>query len=75
MDRQFLEKFLFGGILNMGVTSILALIVIVILIAVIYVIIQGIKNKNWKQVIITVVIFAVFIAVLGYGFICFITSM
>jgi uncharacterized protein (UPF0333 family) len=59
----------------MGFTSILALIVIAILIVVIYVIIQGIKNKNWKQVIIPVAAFAVFIAVLGYGLIGFITSM
>jgi uncharacterized protein (UPF0333 family) len=35
---------------NMGFTSILALIVIAIFIAVIYVVIHGIKNKNWKQV-------------------------
>jgi uncharacterized protein (UPF0333 family) len=59
----------------MGFTSILAFIVIAILIVVIYVIIQGIKNKNWKQVIILVAAFAVFIAVLGYGLISFITSM
>jgi uncharacterized protein (UPF0333 family) len=59
----------------MGFTSILAFVVIAILIVVIYVIIQGIKNKNRKQVIISVAAFAVFIAVLGYGLISFITSM
>jgi hypothetical protein len=59
----------------MGFTSILSLIVIAILIVVIYVIIQGIKNKNRKQVIIPIVAFAVFIAILGYGLISFITSM
>jgi chromate transport protein ChrA len=59
----------------MGLTSILAIIVIAILIAVIYAIMQGIKNKNWKQVIIFVAAFTVFIAVSGYGWICFITSM
>jgi uncharacterized BrkB/YihY/UPF0761 family membrane protein len=59
----------------MGFTTILAFIVIAILIAVIYVVIQGIKNKNWKQVIIAVVAFVIFIVVLGYGLICFITSM
>jgi Kef-type K+ transport system membrane component KefB len=60
---------------NMGFTSILALIVIAILIIVINVVIQGMKNKNWKQVIIAVTAFTVFIVVLGYGLICFITSM
>jgi uncharacterized BrkB/YihY/UPF0761 family membrane protein len=59
----------------MGFTSILALMVIAILMGVIYVVIHGIKNKNWKQVIIAIVAYAVFIVVLGYGFICFITSM
>jgi uncharacterized BrkB/YihY/UPF0761 family membrane protein len=64
-----------GGTVSMGVTSILALIVIAILFVVIYVVIQGIKNKNWKQVIMAVATFTVFIVVLGYGLICFITSM
>jgi uncharacterized BrkB/YihY/UPF0761 family membrane protein len=59
----------------MGFTSILALMVIAILMGVIYVVIHGIKNKNWKQVIIAIVAYVVFIVVLGYGFICFITSM
>ena len=56
-------------------TSILALIVIAIFFAVIYVVIQAIKNKNWKQAIIAIVAFAIFVVVLGYGFISFITSM
>jgi uncharacterized BrkB/YihY/UPF0761 family membrane protein len=59
----------------MGFTNILALMVIAILMGVIYVVIHGIKNKNWKQVIIAIVAYVVFIVVLGYGFICFITSM
>jgi hypothetical protein len=59
----------------MGFTGILALIVVAILFAVIYVVIQGIKNKNCKQVLIVVVVFIVLIVVLGYGLICFIISM
>jgi hypothetical protein len=70
-----INNFGFGETVKMGFTSILAFIVIAILIVVIYVIIQGVKNKNWKQVIIPVAVFAVFIAVLGYGLISFITSM
>jgi hypothetical protein len=58
----------------MGFTSILALIIIAILTAVIYMIIQGIKNKNWKQVIITIVAFALFIAVFSSNH-CSISSM
>jgi hypothetical protein len=60
---------------DMGFTGILALIVIAIFILAIYVILQEIKERNWKKVIFTITAFGVFILALWYGLICFITSM
>lgn len=59
----------------MGVTGILALAVMLILVVTIYYIIMGIKQKNWKKVLFCVVGFLVFVALLYFGLLSFITSM
>ena len=50
------------GDLDMGFTGILACIIIALFCLTIYAVIQGVKNKNWRQVIISVIVFIAFIA-------------
>ena len=59
----------------MGFTGILALVVIAIAVIAIIIIISGIREKNWKKVIITAALFCVIIALMYFGMIEFITSM
>ena len=59
----------------MGITGILALIVIALAVVMIKLIVDGVKAKNWKKVIITVIVFCTVFGLMWYGFISFITSM
>jgi hypothetical protein len=59
----------------MGFTSILALLLIALFLVVCNIVAKGVKSKNWKQVIVAIAAFTVFVGILGYGLICFITSM
>ncbi|ERL21454.1 hypothetical protein HMPREF1986_01368 [Oribacterium sp. oral taxon 078 str. F0263] len=59
----------------MGFTSILAIVVIALLVIAVKIIIDGVKSRNWKKVIITGVVTCVCMALIWFGFISFITSM
>lgn len=60
---------------HIGFTSILALIIIALLVIMIKFIVDGIKEKSWKKVMITVAVFCAVFALIFYGFISFIASM
>lgn len=59
----------------LGLTGILALIVVVLFALAIYWIVRGVKEKNWKRAIIPAVVLAAVVALLYYGLLFFITSM
>lgn len=59
----------------MGFTSILALIVIALIVVMIKLIVDGIKAKNWKKVIISTVVFCAVFVMMYFALIRFITAM
>ena len=59
----------------MGFTSILLIIVIVFAMIMIKIIINGIKEQNWKKVLLTAILFCLVLVMIYYGLISFITSM
>lgn len=59
----------------MSLTEILILIVIALFIIMAKFVIDGIREKNWKKSIISILIFWVIILLLYFGLIRFITSM
>lgn len=59
----------------MSLTEILILIVIALFIIMAKFIIDGVREKNWKKSIISILIFGVIILLLYFGLIRFITSM
>lgn len=59
----------------MSLTEILILIVIVLFVVMVKFVIDGVREKNWKKSIISILIFGVIILLLYFGLIRFITSM
>ena len=59
----------------MTLTNILLLIVLALFIIMIVFVVNGIKGKNWKKVVISVLIFLAIILLMYFGLIRFITSM
>ena len=59
----------------MSLTEILILIVIALFIIMAKFVIDGVREKNWKKSIISILIFGVIILLLYFGLIRFITSM
>ena len=59
----------------MGFISLLALVVVALLVIMLIFVIDGVREKNWKKSIISVIVFLAVILLLYFGLICFITSM
>ena len=59
----------------MGFISLLALVVVALLVIMLKFVIDGVREKNWKKSIISVIVFLAVILLLCFGLICFITSM
>lgn len=59
----------------MGFISLLALVVVALLVIMLKFVIDGVREKNWKKSIISVIVFLAVILLLYFELICFITSM
>ena len=59
----------------MSFIGILALIVIALLVVMLKLIVDGIKTKNWKKVIVTAVIFCAVFVMMYFALVRFITAM
>ena len=59
----------------MGLTSILLLIILALFVCMIYFVIDGIRKRNWKMAIISIVIFFAVVLLMYFGLLRFITSM
>lgn len=59
----------------MGLTGILALIVVALFVIMLKFVIDGVREKNWKKSIISVVIFCVIVLSIYWALITLITSM
>lgn len=59
----------------MGLTLILLFIVLTLLVITTVLVINGVKAKNWKKVIISVGLFLAIVLCMYFGLIRFITSM
>ena len=59
----------------MGFISILLSIVIIFAAIMLKIIVKGIKEQNWKKVLLTAMFFCVVLALIYYGLISFITFM
>ena len=59
----------------MGITGIIAIVVLIILMATCYMVISGIRQRNRQKVILSIIGFATLIACLYFGLTAFITSM
>lgn len=59
----------------MGFINLLTLVVVALLVIMLKFVIDGVREKNWKKSIISVIVFLAVILLLYFGLICFITSM
>lgn len=59
----------------MSLIHILLLVVLALFVVMIRFVIQGIREKNWKKVIISITVFLAIILVMYFGLIRLITSM
>ena len=59
----------------MGLTGILLLVILGLFTIMITFVIDGIRTKNWKKTIITIVIFCSIVLIMYFGLLRFITSM
>ena len=59
----------------MGLTGILLLMILALFVFVIYFVIDGIRQKNWKRAIISVAAFCSIVLLMYFGLLRFITSM
>lgn len=65
----------FVEVVIMGFTAIIALFVLVIFILTAYFLISGIRKKDWKQIVLSVLGFIIIIGGVYWALISFITSM
>ena len=59
----------------MGLTGILLLIILALFVFMIYFVIDGIRKRNWKKVIIPIVIFFSAVLLIYFGLVIFVISM
>ena len=59
----------------MGFTSIIMLIVLALICVMIKLVIDGIQDKNWKKVVVTIIAFSLVLILIYYALVSFITSM
>ena len=59
----------------MGLTGILLLIVLALSVIMIKLIVDGIRDKDWKKALVSIVIFISIILLMYFGLLRFITSM
>ena len=59
----------------MGFTFIIMLIVLALICVMIKLVIDGIQDKNWKKVVVTIIAFSLVLILIYYALVSFITSM
>ena len=59
----------------MGFTFIIMLIVLALICVMIKLVIDGIRDKNWKKVVVTIIAFSLVLILIYYALVSFITSM
>lgn len=59
----------------MSFLGMIVLILIVLFVILIYFIVTGIKQKNWKRILFSIVGFILIVGIMYYGLITLITSM
>lgn len=59
----------------MGLTGILLLIILALFVFIIYFVSDGIRKRNWKRAMISIVIFFSVVLLMYFGLLRFITSM
>lgn len=59
----------------MGITGLIGLFIFALLLAIIYLVVQGIRQKNWKMIVFPIVAFIVIVGGIYWGLLCLITSM
>ena len=59
----------------MGFTSIIMLIVLALICVMIKLVIDGIQDKNWKKVVVTIIAFSLVLILIYFALVSFITSM
>ncbi len=59
----------------MGLIGILLLVVLALFVIMIKLVIDGIRDKNWKKAAISIIVFIGIILLMYFGLISFITSM
>ena len=59
----------------MGITGLIGLFIFALLLAMVYFVVQGIRQKNRKMIVFPIVAFIVIVGGIYWGLLCLITSM
>ena len=59
----------------MGFTGMIGLIILAVFVILIYFVVTGIKQKDWKRIVFPIILFVVFVFGVYWALISFITSM
>ena len=59
----------------MSFLGMIALVIVALLVILVYYIVSGVKQKNWKRIIFPILGFGLTVGIIYYGIISFITSM
>ena len=60
---------------KMGFTGMIGLIILAVFVILIYFVVTGIKQKDWKRIVFPIILFVVFVFGVYWALISFITSM
>lgn len=59
----------------MGFTGMIGLIILAVFVILIYFVVTGIKQKDWKRIVFPIILFVVFVVGVYWALVSFITSM
>lgn len=60
---------------KMGFTGMIGLIILAVFVILIYFVVTGIKQNDWKRIVFPIILFVVFVFGVYWAFVSFITSM
>ena len=60
---------------KMGFTGMIGLIILAVFVILIYFVVTGIKQKDWKRIVFPIILFVVFVVGVYWALVSFITSM
>ena len=60
---------------KMGFTGMIGLIILAVFVILIYFVVMGIKQKDWKRIVFPIILFVVFVVGVYWVLVSFITSM